>query len=263
MDTAYVYSGYYFVLVLPYVQYIQLNWLMGYELLSDAFKIFLVWQAIRRVIVELDKRYHWQKGLAPRLLLQGPLTCIAGIAMLTLLVYAEYTFIRPYQLEHYFTFDAVIALIFILLGNVIYTGLYYHDMYLRSLAEKQELVKKLAAENHMQAEHFVVRMGKKEVVVPFAEIVCFYSEEKETFLLTLANKTYLVDLSLDKVEEQLPQPQFFRANRKFIITPSLVTTLQTEAYGKLLVNLKETPKLPVSIPISREKAAAFRQWLKR
>jgi DNA-binding LytR/AlgR family response regulator len=106
-------------------------------------------------------------------------------------------------------------------------------------------------------------MGKKEVVVPFTEIRCFYSEEKETFLLTSHNKTYLVDLSLDKLEEQLPDMHFFRANRKFIITSSLVTTVQTEAYGKLSVELKEAPKLPESISISREKAAAFRQWMKR
>jgi DNA-binding LytR/AlgR family response regulator len=109
----------------------------------------------------------------------------------------------------------------------------------------------------------VVRVGKKEAVVPFAEILCFYSEEKETFLLTSAGKTYLVDLSLDKVEEQVPQTHFFRANRKFIITAAMVTTIQTEAYGKLLVNIAEVPKLPASITISREKAPAFRQWLKR
>jgi hypothetical protein len=242
---------------------IQLNWLLAYEVLSDAFKIFVVWQVIRWVIVELDKRYIWQKDLVSRLLLQVPLTCIAGIAALTLLVYAEYAFIRPYRLEHYFDFDVVIALIFILLGNAIYVGLYYYDLYLRSLSEKQELARKLQSENQRQAEHLVVRVGKREIVVPYAEIKCFYSEEKETFLLTSGNKNYLVDLSLDKLEEQLPPADFFRANRKFIIAPSLVATVQTEAYGKLAVTLKESPRLPATISISREKASAFRQWLKR
>jgi hypothetical protein len=242
---------------------IQLNGLLVYELLSDALKVWIVWQVIRRVIIELDKQYTWQKGLLARLLVQVPLTCVAGIAVLTLLVYAEYALIRPYPLEHYFNFDVVLAVIFILLGNVIYVGLYYYDLYRRSLWEKQELARELEKENHRQAEHFVVRVGKKEVVIPFTEIRCFYSEEKETFVLTSANKTYLVDLSLDKLEDQLPDTYFFRANRKFIITSSLVATMQTEAYGKLNVELKEAPKLPSAISISREKAAAFRQWLKR
>jgi hypothetical protein len=241
---------------------IQFNGLLVYELLSDALKIWIIWQVIRRVITELDKQYIWQKGLLTRLILQVPLTCLAGIFVLTLLVYAEYALIRPYRLENYFNFDVVIAIIFILLGNVIYVGLYYYDLYRRSLSEKQELARKLETKNRRQAEHFVVRVGKKEVVVPFAEVLCFYSEEKETFLLS-ANKTYLVDLSLDKLEEQLPDTHFFRANRKFIITSSLVAAVQTEAYGKLTVELKQAPKLPQIISISREKAAAFRQWLKR
>ncbi|MDO1447259.1 LytTR family DNA-binding domain-containing protein [Rhodocytophaga aerolata] len=241
---------------------IQLNWLLGYELLSDALKVYLVWQTIRRIVIELDRRNLWQKGIFFRLLLQIPLTCLAGILVLTALVYVEYAFIRPYQLEHFFDFDIVIAIVFILLGNVVYVGLYYYDLYLRSLAEKQELAQKLAKENR-QASHIVVRMGKKEILVSYPEIQCFYSEEKETFLLTADNKTYLVDSSLDKLEEQLPETYFFRANRKFIIAPIVVKEVQSGEYGKLLVTLKETPKLPVSIPISREKAAAFRQWLKR
>lgn len=242
---------------------IRFNWLLAYELLSDSLKIFIVWQVIKKVIVALDKRYPWHRGLVWRLLLQLPLTCLAGIGALTLLVYMEYALVRPYRLEHYFDFDVIIALIFILLSNAIYVGLYYYDLYLRSLSEKQALEKKLESDSNRQADHCVVRVGKKEVIVLFAEIMCFYSEDKETFLLTTTNKTYLMDVSLDKLEEQLPPARFFRANRKFILTSVLVSAVQSEAYGKLLVNLKETPKLPATVMISREKASAFRQWLKR
>ncbi|WP_232065027.1 LytTR family DNA-binding domain-containing protein [Rhodocytophaga rosea] len=82
-------------------------------------------------------------------------------------------------------------------------------------------------------------------------------------MLTHDNKTYLIDLSLDKLAEQLPASLFFRANRKFIVAATIVNSMQADTYGKLLVHLKAHPKLPPNLTISRDKAPAFRQWLKR
>jgi DNA-binding LytR/AlgR family response regulator len=188
---------------------------------------------------------------------------MAGIMALTILVFTEYALIRPYPLEHYFSLDLVIALIFLLLGNAIYISLYYYDLYLRSITEKQALARQLQEDSKLANEHLIVKMGKRDIIVPFADILCLYSEEKETFLLTNEHKTYLVDSSLDKLEDQLPASLFFRANRKFIIAAPLVESIQAETYGKLLVHLKIHPKLPASLIISRDKAPAFRQWLKR
>src|SRR4028119_401007 len=78
---------------------IQFNWLLIYELISDGFKIFIIWQVIRWLIVWLDVCYSWSKGLSKRLALQLPLTCLSGMLTLTLLVHLEYYFIRPYRLE--------------------------------------------------------------------------------------------------------------------------------------------------------------------
>jgi DNA-binding LytR/AlgR family response regulator len=129
--------------------------------------------------------------------------------------------------------------------------------------EKEALAKKLAAENGASHEHLLVKVGKKDILVPYADIAGIYSEAKETYVLTTEFKTFLLDASLDRLEEQLPKTLFFRANRKFIITPDLVTSFTTETHGKLTVQLKALPKLPESLTISREKAPAFRRWLKR
>jgi hypothetical protein len=42
-----------------------------------------------------------------------------------------------------------------------------------------------------------------------------------------------------------------------------VESVQAESYGKLAVRLKPHQKLPEQLSISRDKAPAFRQWLKQ
>ncbi|PSR52764.1 hypothetical protein AHMF7605_04120 [Adhaeribacter arboris] len=242
---------------------IKLNRWFVYEVLSDAFKIFLVWQAVRAVIIRLDKNYSWHKHLIFRLIIQIISTCVVGILTLSFLVLLEYRFIRPYQIEHFWSFDVIIALIFLLFINGIYIGLYFYDSYLQSQTEKYKLVQELQQETTGNHEHLLVRIGKREIRVPYSEISCAYSEAKETYLLTIDNKTYLLDSSLDRLEEQLPASVFFRANRKFILTVHLVQSYTTETHGKLTVQLISHPKLPENFTISRDKAPAFRRWLKR
>ncbi|QMU28639.1 LytR/AlgR family response regulator transcription factor [Adhaeribacter radiodurans] len=242
---------------------IQFNSWFVYEVLSDAVKIFLVWQMVRLIITQLDKHYPWQQNFVVRLVIQIIATCVTGILSLSILVLLEYRFIRPYQMEHYWSLDVIIALIFLLFINGIYIGLYFYDSYLYTQSEKESLVQVLQQETSVNHEHLLVRSGKKEIRVPYPEISCAYSEAKETYLLTADNKTYLLDLSLDRLEEQLPESLFFRANRKFILTADLIESFTTETHGKLTVQLKPHSKLPESFTISRDKAPAFRRWLKR
>ena len=248
--------------------HIQFNGLFLYEVTSDALKILLIWQLVRWLVVRLDGYLPWTRGLVRRLAVQVPLTCLAGIALLTVLVHLEYRFIRPYPMNHFFNFDVVVALIFLLGANVVYLGLYWYDAYRRSLDERAALVQQVQALPVMPAlppkppGHFVVRLGRRETVVPLEDILCFYSEEKETYLLTRDDKTFLMELSLDKLETQLQPSLFFRANRKFIFTPGIIETVQPDTYGKLTVRLKPHSRLPELVTISRDKAPAFREWLK-
>jgi hypothetical protein len=262
---------------------IHLNWTTVSELGSDAVKIFLVWQVLRRVVVWLDGRLPWQGGLLRRLAVQVPLTCLAGAAALTGLVYLEYAFVRDYPLEHYWDFDLVIALIFLLMVNVVYVGLYYYDQYRRNHALYHRAQAENAALNQqLQSaaaappaappgpaplpepvlEHLLVKVGRREVVVPYAEVRCCYSADKETYLLTLDERHYLLDQSLDRLTEQLPATLFFRANRQFLLGAKAVAQVQAEAHGKLAVQLVASPRLPERIVVSRDRAPAFRQWLR-
>ncbi|WP_247235599.1 LytTR family DNA-binding domain-containing protein [Telluribacter sp. SYSU D00476] len=244
--------------------YERFEWIIAYEYISDCLKIFLIWRLMRGSIIWLDKRYPWQQNFVVRLLIQLVLTNVVSLSALTALVFAEYAFIRPYQMEHFFSLDLVIAFLFILFGNAIYICLYFYDSYKRSEDDKRAIADLLqAAPSAPPMEHVTVRTGKKEVLVPIHSILCMYSEEKETYLIDLNQKVYLLDHSLDRLQEQLPEALFFRANRQFIVTPRCLQSVATDAYGKLTVTLTPNPKLPETITISRQKAPAFRQWMKR
>ncbi len=242
---------------------IKLDWLFAYEFISDCLKILVVWLSLRATILWLDKRYGWEMGLVKRLTLQLAITCIVCSLVLTVLVHLEYWLIRPYPIQHFFSFDLIIALIFIILGNLIYISLYYYDCYRLSLVDKQALAQNLELVKKHQLDSFSIRLGKREIFIPYAEIYCFYSEEKETYLLTHEQKVYLTDQSLDRLESQLPQHLFFRANRQFILSTDIVSSISSESHGKLAVIPKPFQKLPEKIIISRQKAPAFRSWIKR
>jgi DNA-binding LytR/AlgR family response regulator len=56
---------------------------------------------------------------------------------------------------------------------------------------------------------------------------------------------------------------FYRANRQFIVTRNVVSEIKPAQNGKLNVLLTVSNGFPNRISVSRLKAAAFREWLKK
>ena len=63
-------------------------------------------------------------------------------------------------------------------------------------------------------ERFTVKVGDKIRLFDIAEIACFFSRDKGSFLCTNAGKFYLVDHPLDSIENLIDPAKFFRINRK-------------------------------------------------
>ncbi|MCP4147305.1 MAG: LytTR family transcriptional regulator, partial [bacterium] len=68
-----------------------------------------------------------------------------------------------------------------------------------------------------------------------------------------------VDLTLDRLEEQLDPERFFRVNRQFIVNINAVAKVHTFFNGKLI--LETEPKYVEKLTISREKARQVKMWL--
>ncbi|GAB3839788.1 LytR/AlgR family response regulator transcription factor [Hymenobacter jeollabukensis] len=106
---------------------------------------------------------------------------------------------------------------------------------------------------------FLVRQGEQLLPVAAADIAWFQSRHETVTLVTLAGQRYLVDYTLEQLEQRLDPGQFFRLNRQFIAQLAAVQRLHPWFNGKLKLDLQPAPADEVIV--SREKAAAVKSWL--
>lgn len=108
---------------------------------------------------------------------------------------------------------------------------------------------------------FLVRFGEKIQSIPVEEIAFFFSEERVTFLQTEAGKKFVLDSTLEQIENQVDPEVFFRINRKYLCRIESVEEVFSYSNSRLKVKLHHCPDK--DILISREKVAEFKAWLDR
>lgn len=91
------------------------------------------------------------------------------------------------------------------------------------------------------------------------DIAYFYCENKITFAVTHSGREHTIDLSLDKLTEQLDHDQFFRANRQVLLCINSVKRIDPYFNGKIVVHV--VPSNRERITVSKEKLASFKSWL--
>ena len=90
-------------------------------------------------------------------------------------------------------------------------------------------------------------------------IAYFYTENRITIAITQKGQEHIIDLSLNKLMEQLDPEQFFRANRQIIISIASIDRAEPYFNGKIVISV--LPPYKVQITISEEKLSSFKLWL--
>ncbi|WP_293899636.1 LytR/AlgR family response regulator transcription factor [Sphingobacterium sp. UBA5670] len=108
-------------------------------------------------------------------------------------------------------------------------------------------------------ERFTIKIGQSLKVITTQQIECIYSENKGTYLYSNENGNYLLDQTLDALTPQLSPKDFFRINRSTIVQFDAIKNIAIHSNARLKIYLKhyESDELIVS----REKVAAFKNWL--
>ena len=106
---------------------------------------------------------------------------------------------------------------------------------------------------------FLVKIGERIQTVDIQEIAFFYSEDKVTLLQTRQSKKYIIDYTLDEVEEMINPEHFFRLNRKYITAINAIKEIFTYSNSRLKIHLENCTDN--DILISREKMGPFKSWL--
>jgi two-component system response regulator LytT len=108
-------------------------------------------------------------------------------------------------------------------------------------------------------KRFTVKIGQHLKVITTNEIECFFSENKGTYIHTLDNRNYLMDTTLEILEQELDAKDFFRVSRKFIVPLAPIKEIQLHTNSRLKVILPTYKEDEVIV--SREKVQDFKNWL--
>jgi len=106
---------------------------------------------------------------------------------------------------------------------------------------------------------FSVKIGNQIKVILIDEIECFYSENKGTYMHTIDNRDYLLDISLEQLETELSPESFYRISRKFIIPLQSIKEIQVHTNSCLKVILPTYKEDEVIV--AREKVSDFKNWI--
>lgn len=110
-------------------------------------------------------------------------------------------------------------------------------------------------------ERFVVKVGEHLKSVETASVQLVYSQDKATYLFTEMGKKFLVDYSLDKVEELLNEDQFFRISRKFLVNLKSIKDIIAFTNSRLEIVMEHFDD--EQIIVARERVQEFKAWLDR
>lgn len=121
----------------------------------------------------------------------------------------------------------------------------------------QELVKFMQLQN--TEKRFMVNVGNKVKLIKSSEVVYFVSDSKITFLQTADDRRYPIDLSLKQLELSLPDQDFFRVNRQYLVSRKPIKELQYSPAAQ--VKLILDPPSKEDIIVARDRVGMFKRWL--
>ena len=110
-------------------------------------------------------------------------------------------------------------------------------------------------------ERFVVKVGDHLRTIETADVQLVYSQDKGTYLFTKDGKRFLIDYTMDKVENLLNQSQFFRISRKFMINLNYIKDIISFTNSRLEIVIEHF--VEEQVIVARERVGDFKMWLDR
>lgn len=97
------------------------------------------------------------------------------------------------------------------------------------------------------------------IAIDTHEIAFVYTENTITYICCLDGKVYNSNSSLEDLYKDLDKTYFFRANRQFILSINAIAKIYK--YGNNQLKIEITPRAPIDIIVSKNKASEFKSWL--
>ena len=117
--------------------------------------------------------------------------------------------------------------------------------------------------NQVRKEKFLIRLNDRIVPVRTADIAYFYSEDKNSFIVTRSGSSYVLDESLDALAGSLDPSEFFRISRSCIISESVIDSVSKLMGGRLRISVRRDIPSNTDFTVSRARVEGFLSWLEK
>lgn len=127
----------------------------------------------------------------------------------------------------------------------------------RSSQDLQKLYEMIVEKKPRFRDRFSVAFGQKIKTFTVQEISYFLSQEGATFAILKNNSSYPVDVSLDKLMNELDPKLFFRINRQMVVNIDAIK--EVIVYPKSRLKLELSPEMN-DVFVSLDKVTPFKDW---
>lgn len=110
-----------------------------------------------------------------------------------------------------------------------------------------------------QPQAFLVQVRDKIIPLRCEEIAYCYTRDERVVACDMQGRQFQLDKTLETLQGMLPEEEFFRANRQFIIARRAVKEISVWFGSRLTLSL--VVELPERLVISKARVPEFKRWL--
>lgn len=127
------------------------------------------------------------------------------------------------------------------------------------ISRQRTNIEEFAAKQKRERQAFLVHVRDKIIPLNREDIAFCHTQDEKVSAYTFDGGCYPLDKTLEALNSLLPESDFFRANRQFIIARKAVDDISVWFGSRLALNLKVAT--PERIIISKARVPEFKSWL--
>lgn len=130
-----------------------------------------------------------------------------------------------------------------------------------SMGELEALLSMMKKQKITYRQRFLVAFGNKIKTVKTADVAYIFAADRAVFLVDREGSRYVLDETLDHLQDALDPNGFFRVNRAFLVGIDAIE--QMHSYSRSRIKIELNPPCPKECIVSTEKTPDFKGWLSR
>lgn len=125
---------------------------------------------------------------------------------------------------------------------------------------KLEKLKTLAGDTSSKVykNRFMVKVGDHIRSITTDQVIFFFADGRDVYLVTQQMRKFIIDFTLEALEEVLEPKNFFRVNRTYILSIHFIQDVVMYSNSRLKITTQ--PAWDKEIIVSREKVNEFKEW---